>query len=90
METQGIDYMCPICKDYLLQPRIYECGHTICERCMINCDKSVKSEVKTGSSEELRIIDITVEEKPTGEISASAGVGTAGSSIGAGIRENNF
>ena len=31
-----------------------------------------------------------VEEKPTGEISASAGVGTAGSSIGAGIRENNF
>ena len=47
METEGIDYMCPICKDYLLQPRIYECGHTICERCMINCDKSVKSEVRS-------------------------------------------
>ena len=56
----------------------------------LNFFKSVKSEVKTGSSEELRIIDIMVEEKPTGEISASAGVGTAGSSIGAGIRENNF
>ena len=56
----------------------------------LNFFKSVKSEVKTGSSEELRIIDIMVEEKPTGEISASAGVGTAGSSIGAGVRENNF
>ena len=56
----------------------------------LNFFKSVKSEVKTGSSEELRIIDIMVEEKPTGEISASAGVGTGGSSIGAGVRENNF
>ncbi len=56
----------------------------------LNFFKSVKSEVKTGSSDEFRIIDITVEEKPTGEISASAGVGTSGSSIGAGIRENNF
>ena len=56
----------------------------------LNFFKNVKSEVKTGSSDELKIIDITVEEKPTGEISASAGVGTSGSSIGAGIRENNF
>ena len=31
-----------------------------------------------------------MEEKPTGEISASAGVGTSGSTIGASIRENNF
>jgi len=56
----------------------------------LNFFKSVNSEVKTGSSDELKIIDITVEEKPTGEITASAGVGTSGSSIGAGIRENNF
>ena len=35
-------------------------------------------------------IDIYVEEKPTGEIYASAGVGTNGSSLGFGIRENNF
>ncbi len=56
----------------------------------LNFFKSVNSEVKTGSSDELKIIDITVEEKPTGEISASAGVGTSGTSIGAGIRENNF
>ena len=56
----------------------------------LNFFRTVKSEVKSGSSDELKIIDITVEEKPTGEISASAGVGTSGSSIGAGIRENNF
>ena len=37
-----------------------------------------------------RIIDITVEEKPTGEIFAGAGTGTTGSSITAGIKENNY
>jgi outer membrane protein insertion porin family len=37
-----------------------------------------------------KILDIFIEEKPTGEISASAGVGTTGSSIGFGIKENNF
>ena len=37
-----------------------------------------------------KIIDIFVEEKPTGEISASAGVGTSGGSVGFGIKENNF
>ena len=31
--------MCPICSDYMLQPRIYDCGHTICERCMVKKDK---------------------------------------------------
>ena len=65
-------------------------GKTINNIKNLNFFKSVNSEVKTGSSDELKIIDITVEEKPTGEITASAGVGTSGSSIGAGIRENNF
>ena len=36
------------------------------------------------------IIDITVEEKPTGEIFAGAGTGTTGSSITAGVKENNY
>lgn len=31
--------MCPICSDYIVQPRIYDCGHTICERCMVKKDK---------------------------------------------------
>ena len=36
------------------------------------------------------VIDINVEEKATGEIFAGAGTGTAGSSISAGIKENNY
>ena len=31
---------CPICKDLFIIPRIYECGHTICEECMKNIDKT--------------------------------------------------
>lgn len=31
-----------------------------------------------------------VEEKPTGEISLAAGLGTSGGTIGGGVRENNF
>ena len=52
--------------------------------------KSVKSEVKDGSEQGQKIIDIVVEEQPTGEITASAGVGTSGTSFGAGVKENNF
>ena len=35
-------------------------------------------------------INISVEEKPTGEISAGAGYGTSGKSITLGLKENNF
>ena len=52
--------------------------------------KNVKSEIKDGSNEKLKQIDIIVEEMPTGEISLAAGVGTSGSSIGGGITEKNF
>ena len=37
-----------------------------------------------------KTIDVTVEEKPTGEIFAGAGTGTSGSSLTAGIKENNY
>ena len=37
-----------------------------------------------------KVIDLTVEEKPTGEIFAGAGTGTTGSSLTAGIKENNY
>ena len=37
-----------------------------------------------------KIIDITVEEKATGEIFAGAGTGTTGSSLTAGLKENNY
>ena len=38
----------------------------------------------------LKIIDIEVEEKPTGEISAGAGIGTSGGTFALGIKENNW
>ncbi len=56
----------------------------------LNFFKSVKSKIKDGSSSNQKIIDILVEEKPTGEISAGAGVGTNGGTLGFQITENNF
>ena len=55
-----------------------------------NIFNSVEENVKTGSSEDLKIIDISVEEKPTGEISAGAGVGTSGGSFAIMVSENNW
>ena len=55
-----------------------------------NLFKTVEKRIKDGSTSEQKIIDIVVEEKPTGEISLGAGTGTSGSSIGGGLRENNF
>ena len=55
-----------------------------------NIFKSVKSQIKDGSSTGLKIIDLTVEEKPTGEITAGAGYGSSGTSFSVGIKENNF
>ena len=51
---------------------------------------SVKSKVSEGSSKNLKVIDITVEEQPTGEIAAGAGVGTNGGSVAFNIKENNW
>ena len=56
----------------------------------LNFFKKVDYEVVDGNDYNTKIVNIKVEEKPTGEISASAGVGTSGSSIGFGIKENNF
>ena len=54
-----------------------------------NIFKSVNYE--TSSSDDLsKIIDITVEEKPTGELFAGAGTGTTGTSFTAGIKEKNY
>ena len=52
--------------------------------------KKVETEVVKGSTENLKVINISVEEQPTGEISLGAGVGTAGSTIGGGVVEKNF
>ncbi len=55
-----------------------------------NIFKDVKYEIKEGSEKNLKIININVEEKPTGEISAGAGVGTNGGTFQMGVRENNW
>ena len=52
--------------------------------------KKVKTDIKDGSNNSFKEIDINVEERPTGEISVTAGFGTSGETIGAGIKENNF
>ncbi len=56
----------------------------------LNFFKSVKSEVIPSTKENNKILNISVEEKPTGEISAGAGVGTNGSTVMFAVRENNF
>ena len=55
-----------------------------------NIFKNVSSEIKDGNNNNLKIIDIIVEEKPTGEISAGAGVGTNGGSFAINVSENNW
>ena len=56
----------------------------------LNIFKSVDSELLDGSSPATKIINISVEEKPTGEISLGAGIGTDGGTIGFAVSENNF
>jgi len=56
----------------------------------LNIFKNVKSTIIDSEDEYQKIINIEVEEKPTGEISAGAGIGTSGASTMFGIRENNF
>ena len=52
--------------------------------------KTVEKNIDSGSTNNFKIINITVEEQPTGEISAGAGTGTSGSTVSFGIRENNY
>ena len=54
-----------------------------------NIFKTVKYKSKKNVNSN-KIIDIEVEEKPTGEIFAGAGTGTTGTSLTAGIKENNY
>ena len=55
-----------------------------------NIFRSVKPKISDGSSPTLKVVDITVEEKATGEISAGAGIGTSGGSLAFNIQENNW
>ena len=50
----------------------------------------VKKNITDGSRKDQKIIEISVEEKPTGEISAGAGIGTSGGSFAFNVTENNW
>ncbi|MDA8833430.1 outer membrane protein assembly factor BamA [Candidatus Pelagibacter bacterium] len=56
----------------------------------LNFFSKVDSEILDIDNENTKIINITVEEKPTGEIMAGAGVGTGGGTFAFGVSENNF
>jgi len=55
-----------------------------------NIFKTVKYKLSDGSSKDLKVMDIKVEEKATGEIAAGAGVGTEGTSFSFLLKENNY
>ena len=50
----------------------------------------VEQQITEGSSPDLKVLKITVEEKATGEITAGAGVGTDGTAFMFAISENNW
>ena len=56
----------------------------------LNYFSNVESEILDSVNENNKIINITVEEKPTGEIMAGAGIGTGGGTFVFGVAENNF
>ncbi len=56
----------------------------------LNFFKKVGSKVIINEDNNTKTINISVEEKPTGEIYATAGAGTSGGSFGFGVKENNF
>ncbi len=63
---------------------------TINEIKSLNFFKSVELDVVDSKDLNSKILNITVEEKPTGEIMAGAGFGTDGSVIEFGVKENNY
>jgi len=56
----------------------------------LNFFKSVKSNVVDSKNKNSKIINYEIEEKPTGEITAGAGVGTDGGTFFVGVKENNY
>ena len=52
--------------------------------------KNFETNIDTDEGNKTKVININVDEKPTGEIFAGAGTGTSGSSVSFGISENNY
>ena len=56
----------------------------------LNLFRKVETKVVEGSDPSSKVIEIELEEKPTGEIMAGAGFGTDGGSFSFGVKENNY
>ena len=56
----------------------------------LNFFKSVKSTIVEGKNQNSKVINYKLVEKPTGELTAGAGVGTDGGSFFFGVKENNY
>jgi len=56
----------------------------------LNYFKTVNYELEAIDIDKTKIINISVEEKPTGEIMAGLGFGTSGTSTVLGVKENNY
>ena len=56
----------------------------------LNIFKNVNTEIADTNDPVLKDININIEEKPTGEITLGAGIGTSGASTIFGVKENNF
>ena len=56
----------------------------------LNFFKSVNSKIIDGKNQNSKIINYELVEKPTGELTAGAGVGTDGGTFSFGVRENNY
>mgnify|MGYP003999843071 FL=1 len=56
----------------------------------LNFFRDVTSDIIVNDEDNSKIINISIEEKPTGEIFAGAGTGTNGATGSFGIKENNY
>ena len=56
----------------------------------LNFFKKVNTNISEGKEPNNKIINIDIEEKPTGEISAGAGFGSSGGTVMFGVKENNY
>ena len=56
----------------------------------LNFFKKVETKVIDEKKDKSKIINVYLEEKPTGEITAGAGVGTSGGTVAFSVKENNY
>ena len=55
-----------------------------------NIFKKVNYRLSDGSSKNFKVMEVVVEEMPTGEIAAAAGTGTDGTTLSFSLKENNY